>query len=766
MSARRTYVKLEYGDPGMALSYQRVPYSNPFPNDPLPAFGGAAESDAKQESLWKIIDDRMRGRWKYACMIGLGLAAVLGIGGYFSASPMFQGMGAIEIKPNPGVVVNETTERMDMRENYHSFVATQMHYIKNDRCLKQALEDEELVRIGFSKNPAALKTLKKGLTVEPDRDSRLVFVTFDSVDPQLAQAVTNAVLRAYYDLYGKKGGQNVNSTLETVANFVRMKERDLRSFRTQRDQVMRDYETTDLKALQASHMQRIGEMEAQLALAKRIMARHTPSEAGGAADIKRAPTAAQLETFNPYLASVRSERDAAQLAFDSIKEVRLAESDVYKDRMQKADRAQKLYAAEYQKTLLEWEVKGGDATLMEVGREPITAADVADFEKELATLKLRQAKLTKDLAHIENLTVQEAQAQKLMETYQSRMNELETEQGELMSTISVAMEASRPDEPHEDARRKHAVIGVGLGLMASFGTFFLLGSVDRRAFGSSQLHNLGSTSMPACLGVLPDLGASLTDPDSSDVASHCVHQIRNQIEAVRKPDSGYILAITSPFQGDGKTSIVMALGWSYAAAGYNTLLVDCDMVGRSLTRQLGLVGREGLKDALMAQELNGSVARLPVEHLSAVPVGVDNRYGPENVRRIDLQRLLDHVRTEYDIILVDTGPMLGSLESTPVTAIADGVVLSVRRGRSRSRLEDCVHKLEVMGTRCLGIILNCAVRSDCNRYVSEASLAAAEEERATRADAVDQTVIVQPAPGERNALVRAVQTTTRTRAGA
>jgi hypothetical protein len=57
------------------------------------------------------------------------------------------------------------------------------------------------------------------------------------------------------------------------------------------------------------------------------------------------------------------------------------------------------------------------------------------------------------------------------------------------------------------------------------------------------------------------------------------------------------------------------------------------------------------------------------------------------------------------------------------------------------------------------MILNCAARSDCNRYVSEASLAAAEEERLGRggADAAARQ------PGERNILVKAVQSTTRAR---
>jgi Mrp family chromosome partitioning ATPase len=312
-------------------------------------------------------------------------------------------------------------------------------------------------------------------------------------------------------------------------------------------------------------------------------------------------------------------------------------------------------------------------------------------------------------------------------------------------------------------------MGLVAGMGGSMAFFFLLGTIDRRTYGASQLPTFGTGDIPPCLGVLPDLGASMKDPETSDIASHCVHQIRNQIEAVRQPQGSeggaYVLAISSPFQGDGKTSIIMALGWSYAAAGYNTLLIDCDMVGRSLTRQLGLTGREGLKEALVHKQLNGGVSRMPIANLSAVPVGVDARFGPENVRRIDLERLVSQIRDQYDIILVDTGPLLGSLESTPVMAIADGVVLSVRRGRSRTKLEDCITRLKMVGAECIGVILNCAARNDCNRYVSEASLAAAEEERRGRASKGGAPSAGEHRqPGERNILVKAVQNTTRSRA--
>jgi len=171
-----------------------------------------------------------------------------------------------------------------------------------------------------------------------------------------------------------------------------------------------------------------------------------------------------------------------------------------------------------------------------------------------------------------------------------------------------------------------------------------------------------------------------------------------------------------------------------------------------------MVGKDGLKEALSSHHVQGMIVPLAAPGLSALPVGCNPHFRSETLRRADLQLLFDSIRDTFDIIIVDTGPMLGSLESTPVTASADGVVLSVRRGRSRDRLDECLHRLKAVGTTCLGVILNRAVRSQCDRYVSEASLSAADNERRDGdAYAADSVSIVGVSSDETSVLMRAME---------
>lgn len=725
----------------------------PLPPSP---FGGF--DDGKPEaSIWEMVDDRMRGRWRWAIVLGLLLGGALAVAGYFSAEPVFRSVGAIRVIEQAPVLLHDLPEHR--QPNADRFRSTQVQLIRNPRVIEQALRDPDVAKTNLAMGERAAKIVQDNLDVERDRESELIYVAYEAADPVTAQAVTNAVINAYYEIYGKYNGQDVPGTLQELKDNQKRFERDLLVLQKERRAIETAYQTSDFSTMQRQNMELMAQLDIQIRALKRQLARLGNGSQDSQASL--GPDFQTLETMNPMLARRRDEWTAAQAAFDQIRGQHLPGSALYNNLKQKADRTKELYDEEYQKTLELWHKSGAKPLMGSGGAMPPTPDNLALLEGEYAELAKRQQALVADIARRDDTLAQEQNIQKELDSIRDRIRKLEIEGNNLRSFISIAHYGARDDEPYENARRKRAIIGAGLGMLASFGGFFLLGSIDRRAFGASQLMPRHGSQIPACLGVLPDLGASLSDPEASDVAAHCVHQIRNQIEALRDPHTGYVLAVTSPFQGDGKTSIVIALGWSYAAAGYKTLMIDCDLVGRSLTRQLGFVGREGLRDALASGEMNGSVSRMPVEHLSVVPAGVDSTFGPENIRRAHLERLISQVRDQYDVILIDTGPMFGSLESTPVAGVADGVLLSVRRGRSRNRLEDCQNRLQMMGAECIGVVLNCAWRSDCNRYVSETSLAAAEEERAVRAHGNGVADGRHTAPGERNALVRAVQRSTR-----
>jgi len=94
---------------------------------PMGAFGpmgGGAEPPS--QSLFQIIDDRMRGRWLYVFLLGILLAGVAATLGYMSAEPMYISNGTIEVQREVRFIYRKLDDLTGVTGDYDRFVATQV----------------------------------------------------------------------------------------------------------------------------------------------------------------------------------------------------------------------------------------------------------------------------------------------------------------------------------------------------------------------------------------------------------------------------------------------------------------------------------------------------------------------------------------------------------------------------------------------------------------------------------------------------------------
>jgi Mrp family chromosome partitioning ATPase len=361
---------------------------------------------------------------------------------------------------------------------------------------------------------------------------------------------------------------------------------------------------------------------------------------------------------------------------------------------------------------------------------------------------------------------QDAISKKLDETA-ARIDQLNLE-ATTSNRISILSYGERPTAPLPNRRLPMTgIIGL-LGLAAGAGLVALRGLADRRV--SSILHMQQLAPAIRVLGMLPVLPEDLTDPAQISLAAHCVHQIRNLLEAVPTPDKGRALAVTSPSAGDGKTSLTLALGLSFAASGSRTLVIDCDMVGGGLTRRLNaaahrrigsLLQRQGLLtekqvkealrvaggtrkkfgeilvdlgylkvqdieraladqketsvgllDALSGEPLAACVTSVVMEGLFILPLGAAASDNTSQISAKALRRVIKDARSQFDFIIIDTGPILGSLEASVAAREADDVILAIARGASAPLVTRTVELLGTLGARLGGIVFNRATPGD------------------------------------------------------
>src|SRR4029453_11198309 len=178
-----------------------------------------------------------------------------------------------------------------------------------------------------------------------------------------------------------------------------------------------------------------------------------------------------------------------------------------------------------------------------------------------------------------------------------------------------------------------------------------------------------------------------------------------------------VFAIPRSAPGDGKTSLTLALGLSFAASGSRTLLIDCDLVGAGLTARLDMGGPDGVLEAVAHRDLIPFAPPTDIPDLSMLPVGQAQAHHAGMFSPAALKRLLNEAKKHFEIVLIDSGPVLGSIEGKPGCAAADGVILTVSRGQQRPLVEKAMQHLMSIGARFAGVVFNRAQARDFPRSI-------------------------------------------------
>jgi capsular exopolysaccharide synthesis family protein len=276
----------------------------------------------------------------------------------------------------------------------------------------------------------------------------------------------------------------------------------------------------------------------------------------------------------------------------------------------------------------------------------------------------------------------------------------------------------------------------------------LVGLMDQRYRYSDE--PTSDVSGVPLLGILPNLPDLLTDPEQAAIAAHCVHQIRTMLQLGSHVEERRVFAVTSASPGDGKTSLTLALGLSFAASGSRTLLIDCDLVGGGLTHRLNVKSPEGILEALAHRSLLDYVHNTEIADLAILPVGGAHAHHASSLSPSALRRLIGEARKHYDTILIDSGPILGSIEASPVAANADGVILAVSRGQQRPLVEKALAQLTAIRATIAGVVFNRAQAKDFDRSVSRMSMRSMSRNATAEASALVKSG--KPVNGARNGM--------------
>ena len=288
-----------------------------------------------------------------------------------------------------------------------------------------------------------------------------------------------------------------------------------------------------------------------------------------------------------------------------------------------------------------------------------------------------------------------------------RFNELNATAGISASNVSVVDAAEAPLSPSSPNLLRNMALALILGVSFAVLTVFLKDQLDDAIRVPEDVEH--KLRLPL-LGVVPkavnaDPEADLLDPKSP--VSEAYNSLRGALLYSTTAGLPQVLLVTSAQPSEGKTTTSYAIAAGLARMGRNVALIDADLRRPSVHRRIGYDNAAGLTTLLTNTEpFTSAVQPSGQAGLTLLPSGPVPPSPTELLSSTRMEALITELARTFDVVVIDSPPILGLADSPVLSALADGVVFVVEADRGRrGALKTALRRLRAMRPILLGAVL-------------------------------------------------------------
>jgi capsular exopolysaccharide synthesis family protein len=318
----------------------------------------------------------------------------------------------------------------------------------------------------------------------------------------------------------------------------------------------------------------------------------------------------------------------------------------------------------------------------------------------------------------------------------THLRQLEQQQSHQDAEARIISQAYLPEAPSFPKAPICIGAGGGLGLFAGLGLVFLFPYHRHRVVEIKTAERVFALPVMAMAPFLKqrDLKVgtfALSIPEYLVVKpmspfAESLRWLRLHLQIVGKTGPR-VVQVTSAVPGEGKSTIAAGLAVSAATAGIRTVIVDLDFHRPSIGKIFASQDAEGNFDVLLGSSRSGTeLRRRETLPLRIIDAGFAGEPQPGMVESTRLRDLVKELQQEYDLVVLDTPPVLAITDPLFISGIADATVLVVAWGVTRNDMvDDALDALRDIRAPVVGIVLNKVKTASTGKYYAYAGYATA-----------------------------------------
>lgn len=689
----------------------------------LPGEGNYPEADNGGSFLSMAAIRAILWRQKLVLICVTGLVVVLGLVATMLMTPIYDATATVRVNNqgqeiiegaelDPYISTNELSTHLNTLSGVISSRSMALAVVDSLELVDKQValaDDDEAPMTPADRRMALAGYLSGGVDVEVLDNSRIMAISFSSDDPQFAAQVANAYAENFLAsslLQGVEANSYAREYLEEQIAETREKLRE-----------------AELAAIGYARSNRI--------IAQPLLnSGSSGSQDTGASGTAPTMTVENLSSINSAVMSAKAARIAAEERWRAVANVPVIQLPEVRENQTVQTLQARIAEAEARRTSLSERYQADYPEVRELTTEiaalrqqiGTVAAQIKNSIRDNYTVASRQeAALSRELQSVSdqtlneqdrrvqyNLLEREAQAFRTqLEAMLFRFNQLAAASNIRSSDVSLLDRASVPAGPSSPnlAKNLAAALLLGLGLAAAIAV--LREALDDKLRSTEDVERklgariLGQT--PHISDEVPDEIANFFSPISEAYSS-----LRATLDYRLANVANPVVLFTSSQSSEGKTTSAVAVARKYAAIGRKTLLIDMDMRRPAVSGHFfDSRPKTGVVEAIyMHVPLDQAITHNVEENLDILPVGAIPDNPAEILSSGLVNEMLTKCRALYDVVVIDSSPVMGIADAPLLSRFVDGVIFIVEANRAQaSQARQAIGRLRDMNANLLGVVL-------------------------------------------------------------